>query len=79
MIATRPLGANEHYAVSGVSSPHRPDMSRHQGTDDTLQSLDRWPGAMGTESGYMGRDITADSDPAYNAQPGMFRRLHERG
>jgi hypothetical protein len=77
MIATRPLGANQHYAVPGTSTPHRPDMSRHAGTDDSLEAVDRWPGNMGTETGYMGRDVLADSTPPYNAQPGMFRRLHQ--
>lgn len=76
---SRPLGPNEHYAVPGTSSPHRPMMSRHAGTDDTLAALDADPGQMGTEAGFMGRDVMSDNAPPYNAQPGMFRRLHERG
>jgi len=48
-------------------------MARHAGRDDTLHPD---PAGVGTHAGYMGRDITQDSQP-YNEGRGMFSRLHE--
>ena len=78
MISTRPLPPNDHYPLPGYADPFRPAVSRHAGTDDTLAGVDAAPGAMGTEGGYMGRDVTASPQP-YNEGQGMFRRLHEGG
>lgn len=75
MISTRPMPNNEHYAMPGTTSPFRPDTGRFKGRDETLNPDHR---RVGTESGYMGRDVLA-SDQPYNAQPGMFRRLHQGG
>lgn len=73
MIATRRLGENSHYATPGHKGGRaRPPVSRFAGQDDTLNPS---PIGMGAENGYMGRDVTASVQP-YNAQPGMFRRLH---
>lgn len=74
MIHTRPLGHNSHYAVPGYSDPYRPQTSRWAGRDDTLNPDEA---GVGTERGYMGRDVLADSQP-YNASPGMFARLHQK-
>jgi hypothetical protein len=72
-IGLRPLPENGHYAVPGYSTPHREPMARHAGRDDTLHPD---PAGVGTHAGYMGRDITQDSQP-YNEGRGMFSRLHE--
>lgn len=72
MIGTRPLGENGHFAVPGYSDPYRPQTSRWAGRDDTLNPDEA---GVGTERGYMGRDVFADS--TYNADPGMFARLHQ--
>lgn len=71
----RPLPANEHYPVPGHSHAHqpgRPGMARHAGRDDTMNPD---PSRVGTEFGYQGRDVLASEVP-YNAEPGLFRRLH---
>jgi hypothetical protein len=73
MIGTRPLLANDHYPVPGYSTPHREPMARHGGRDDTLHPD---PSGIGTEAGYMGRDVLTSGVP-YNAMPGLFRRLHQ--
>ena len=72
MIATRPLPANEHYPVPGWEGIWRPPVSRHAGQDHTLNP---WPGGVGANGGYMGRDVLSGEQP-YHAEPGMFRRLH---
>lgn len=66
MISLRPLPHNSHYAVPGYSTPFREPMARHAGRDDTLH-----PAGAST-----GRDVL-NGDVPYNAEPGLFRRLHE--
>jgi hypothetical protein len=73
MISTRRLPPNDHYPVPGMSHPFRPDAARFGGRDDTLHPDER---RVGTESGFMGRDVLAGDQP-YMASPGMFHRLHE--
>ena len=77
MISTRPLPPNDHYPVPGAQVPAgwRPPIARHGGRDDTLHPDESM---VGTEQGYMGRDVLASEQP-YNAPPGMFRRLHQGG
>lgn len=69
----RPLPPNEHYAVPGYSTPFRSPMARHAGRDDTMNPDHS---RVGTEFGYQGRNVEASEVP-YNAEPGMFRRLHQ--
>lgn len=77
MISTRRLPPNDHYAMPGTGTPagYRPPISRHGDRDDTLHPDEA---GVGTEQGYQGRDVLASAQP-YNAQPGMFRRLHQGG
>jgi hypothetical protein len=74
-IGLRALPPNDHYATPGYSTPHREPMARHGGRDDTLHPD---PAGIGTYAGYMGRDVTASSQP-YDEGRGMFARLHEAG
>lgn len=67
------MGENSQFAVPGTSAPGRPQTSQWAGRDDTLNPDET---GVGTEQGYMGRDVLADSQP-YNAMPGMFARLHQ--
>lgn len=76
MISTRPMPLNDTYAVAGYSHPHRPDMARVSGRQDTLTLT----GPVGAgDTGYMGRDLgnPASMRYPYNASPGLFHRLHE--
>lgn len=73
MVPTRPLPPNDHYAVPGWEGIFRPPISRHGGRDDTLHPDET---GVGTERGFMGRDVMTSAQP-YNAHPGLFRRLHE--
>ena len=68
----RHLPNNEHYAVPGHSWPFRPQVARHAGRDDTMNPDSA---RVGTEFGYQGRNVLASEVP-YNAEAGMFRRLH---
>ena len=74
-IGLRPIGENGHYATAGHSGDLRAPMARHGGRDDTLHPD---PHGVGSNAGYMGRDVFSGDQP-YNEGRGMFSRLHEGG